>query len=96
MLGIVKPIVLPDAIVDEMELRSTSSTIAAGSSIGLTIPNIVCTVLCSWWWTEEPPETCRAIYRNKEIEKTLHLLGCILEWRVLRCLLSCEIIWVKT
>ena len=25
----------------------------------------ICTVLCSWWWAEEPPETCRAIYRNK-------------------------------
>jgi len=35
------------------------------SSIGLTIPDAVCTVLCSWWWGEEPPETCRAIYRNK-------------------------------
>jgi hypothetical protein len=22
-------------------------------------------VLCSWWWVEELPETCRAIYRNK-------------------------------
>ena len=41
------------------------STIAAGSSIGMTIPDAVCTVLCSWWWAEEPPETCRAIYRNK-------------------------------
>jgi len=25
----------------------------------------VCIVLCSWWWVEEPPKTCRAIYRNK-------------------------------
>jgi hypothetical protein len=54
--GIVKPILLPASI---------SSTIAVGSSIGLTIPDAVCTVLCSWWWAEEPPETCRAIYRNK-------------------------------
>jgi hypothetical protein len=35
--GIVKPILLPAAIVDEMELRS----------IGLTIPDAVCTVMCS-------------------------------------------------
>ena len=28
-------------------------------------PDAVCTVLSSWWWAEEPPETCRAIYRNK-------------------------------
>jgi hypothetical protein len=32
------------AIVDDMELRSISSTIAAGSSIGLTIPDAVCAV----------------------------------------------------
>jgi hypothetical protein len=36
------------------------------SNIGLTISDAVCTVLCSWWWAEEPPETCRAIYRNKK------------------------------
>jgi len=30
-----------------VKLRSISSTIAAGSSIGLTIPDAVCTVLCS-------------------------------------------------
>jgi hypothetical protein len=56
--------------------RSISSTIAAGSSNVLTIPVAVCTVLCSWWWAEEQPETCRATYRNKNIEKTLHLVGC--------------------
>jgi len=44
---------------------SISSMIAAGSSIGLALPDAVCTVLCSWWWAEEPPETYRAIYRNK-------------------------------
>ena len=48
-----------------------------------TIPD-VCKVLCSWWWAEELPETCRAIYRNKQIEKTLHLVGCTLEI-LLRC-----------
>jgi len=42
-----------------------SSTTAAGSSTGLTIPDALCTVLCSWWWAEEQPETCRAIYRSK-------------------------------
>ena len=26
----------------------------------LTIPEAVCTVMCSWWWVEELPETCRA------------------------------------
>jgi len=23
------------------------------------------TVLSSWWWLEEPPETCRAFHRNQ-------------------------------
>jgi len=46
-------------------LLSWMRWIAAGSSIGLTIPDAVCTVLCPWCWAEEPPETCRAIYRNK-------------------------------
>jgi len=76
--------------VDEMELSSISSTIPASSSIGLTIPDAVCTVLCSWWWAEEPPETCRAIYRNKQIEKTSHLLGCTLE-----IYLRCTDIWTS-
>jgi hypothetical protein len=44
---------------------SISSTITAGSSIGLKITDVVYTVLCSWWWAEEPPESCRTIYRNK-------------------------------
>ena len=53
--------------------------ITAGSGIGLTIPDAVCTVLCTWWWAEEPPESRRAIYRNKYVKKTLHLVGCTLE-----------------
>jgi hypothetical protein len=67
---------------------SISSTIATGSSIGLTISDAVCTVLCSWWWAEKLPETCRAIYKNKYIEKTLHLVGCTLE-----IYLRCTDIW---
>jgi hypothetical protein len=42
-----------------------NSMIAAGSSIGSALPDAVCTVLCSWWWVEKLPGTCRAIYRNK-------------------------------
>ena len=42
--GIVKPTLLPAAIVDGMELRSIPSMIAASSSIGLTIPDAVCSV----------------------------------------------------
>jgi len=52
--GIVKPLPLPAVIVEEKEIYSISSTIAAGSSI--------CTPDDGG---EEPPETCTAIYRNK-------------------------------
>jgi hypothetical protein len=31
------------------------------------VPDAVYTVLSSWWWAEEPPETCRAFHRNKYI-----------------------------
>jgi len=33
----------------------------------LAIPEAVCTVMCSWWWAEERPETCRA---SVEIDKS--------------------------
>ena len=68
--GTVKPILLHAASWMRWKLASIPST------IGLTIPDAICTVFCSWWWAEEPSETCRAIYRNKWIEKTLHLVGC--------------------
>ena len=46
-LAHVKPLLLPAAIVDELERRSNSSIIAAGSSNGLTLPNAVDTVVCT-------------------------------------------------
>jgi hypothetical protein len=72
------------------QASSISSTIAAGGSIGLTITDAVLTVLCSLWWAEETPETYKAIYRNKWIEKTLHLVGCTLEIQ-----LQCMDIWTS-
>ena len=57
-LGIVKPILLPAAIVDEMELSTISSTIAAGSSIGLTIPTYSFVLLMM------DEETARNMLRN--------------------------------
>jgi len=48
-----------------MRWNAVPSHIAAGSSIGLKIPDAVCTVLCSWWWAEEPPEACRATYMSR-------------------------------
>jgi hypothetical protein len=45
---------------------SNSSTIAADSSNGVT-NNRCCRYrcMCSWWWVEVPPETCRAVSRYK-------------------------------
>jgi hypothetical protein len=36
------------------------------------IPDAVCTVLDSWWWTERPSETCRVIFSK--------LLNCASSW----------------
>jgi hypothetical protein len=30
--------------------------------------------MCSWWWTEEPPETCRASVKINEFKKSCILL----------------------
>jgi len=37
-------------------------------------------VLSSWWWKENPSETCRASYRNKEIVKRRILLVVLWEY----------------
>ena len=53
-LALVKPLLLPAAIVEELELQSSSN--------GLT--SAICcrySCVCSWWWVKVPPETCRAV-----------------------------------
>ena len=39
------------------------------------MPDAVCTVLDSWWWTERPSETCRMLIRNK-----INLKYCASSW----------------
>ena len=39
----------------------------------LTIPEAVCTVMCSWWWAEEAPETCTA---SVGINKSRNVASC--------------------
>jgi hypothetical protein len=58
----VTPLLLPAKIVEKLELSSTSSTIAADSSNGVS-NNRCCRYSCLrfWWWVEVPPETCRAV-----------------------------------
>ena len=63
--NIVKPLLLPAAIVEELELCSNSSTIAAGSSYGLTSTRYCkYSCVCSWWWVEIQPETCKAVFQK--------------------------------
>ena len=40
-------------------LRSSSG--AHNCTYSFRYCQAVCIVICSWWWAEEPPETCRAI-----------------------------------
>jgi len=44
----------------------------------ITYTIAVCTVKNSWWWTEEPSETCRVSFQNK-FEKLVHLVGFIIK-----------------
>jgi len=56
-LVFVRPLLLPAAI-------------AAGSSNGLTnIRYCRCNCMCSWWWVEVTPETCRAVSRHNKLCK---------------------------
>jgi len=66
-----QPVLLLAAIVDEMELHSISSMMK--QQYWLTTPEAVCTVMCSWWLAEEPPETRRA---SVEINKSRNVASC--------------------
>ena len=68
-----QPILLLAAIMDEMELCSISSMIAASSSIGWQYLKLHVQLLCSWWWVEELPETCRA---SVEVSKLRNVASC--------------------
>ena len=59
----VTPLLLSAAIVEELELRSSSnsSTIAAGNSNCVTYTRCRYSCVRSWWWVIVPPETCRAV-----------------------------------
>ena len=50
-----------------------SSTLAASSSIGWQYLKLYVQLLCSWWWAEELPETCRA---TVEINKSRNIASC--------------------
>jgi hypothetical protein len=71
--------------------NSISSPIAAGNSSCLTYrPTVaVYAVLSSWWWTEKPSETCRALCKNKQSEITG--ASC---WLYYRNILRCTDLWI--
>jgi len=56
---------VPSAVLEEMERSSNSSTIAEGSRNDLTCARCCnYSYVCSWWWVEVPPETCRAVFQK--------------------------------
>jgi len=63
--GTVKPLLLPVAIVEELESSSNSSMIATGSSNGLTVPDAVDTVVCA------PDDRWR--YHPKHVQQFLEI-----------------------
>jgi len=68
-LVFVTPLLLPAAIVEELE-RSNSSTIAAGSSNGVT--NTTCcrySCMRSWWWVG---------YHPKHVEQFPDIKNCVM------------------
>ena len=67
---------------NDMELRFhlvTASKQPADSD--WHIPDAVCTVLDSWWWTERPSETCRVLLQNK-INLRNWCIWLVLLWKV--------------
>ena len=57
--------VVPSPIIGSTPWSSNSSLIAEGCRNGLTHARCCnYSYICSWWWVEVPPETCRAFYRN--------------------------------
>ena len=75
--GIVKPILLPAATVEEMEplLSSISSTVAASSSIGWQYLKLYVQLCAPDDRAEEPPETFRASVKiNKFIKRCILLV----------------------
>jgi len=64
MFRVVPPPIISRANNCTYSRSSNSSTIAAGSSNGMTNTRW-CRYSCLrfWWWVEVPPETCRAVSR---------------------------------
>jgi hypothetical protein len=71
-----QPILLLAATVMKMEFH-----LFHGSSYEqywLTVPEAVCTVMCSWWWEEEPSETYRTSIKINKLKK--HFILFVVIW----------------
>ena len=55
----VRPTLLPAASLNGISIPSRLAAVMVWQ-----MPDAVCAVLSSRWWTENPSETCRASYRN--------------------------------
>jgi hypothetical protein len=65
--------------------------LASCQDIFMTYIIAVCTVINSWWWTEELSETCR-VSSPQKFEILLHLFSCIVR-NVTRCTVTWT--WLK-
>ena len=50
------------------------------------VPDAVCTVLDSWWWTDRPSETCRVLFQK------INLRYCASGWCYYRNILRCTVL----
>jgi hypothetical protein len=53
-----------------------AAMVVASSNIGWKYLKLY-VQLCSWWWVEEPPETCRAFVKINKFKKSCILLAVI-------------------
>ena len=75
------------------QTSSNSSTIAVGSSNGLTSTRYCkYSCVCSWWWVEIPPEIYRTVFQKKIKCLMLHLVGNISKGKCILLLLNREIV----
>jgi len=56
-------------------LRSSSG--AHNCTYSFRYCQAVCIVICSWWWAEEPPETCRVSVKINKLKKRCIVLAVI-------------------
>jgi hypothetical protein len=77
------PTVFP-SIIRSLRLYIQHHMLEAATEPVWQIPDAVCTVLDSWWWTERPSETCRVMFQNR-INFRYRASGWFYYRNILRC-----------